>query len=76
MTDTTTLTANLDAVAAHLPRIATEIRARTLTPIRQHTIGALLIELGENLHRHADARTPPRPRALLELAAAHDFELS
>jgi hypothetical protein len=62
MTDTAVFGADLDAVAAHLPGIACGLRARTLSPARLHTFGALLIELGENLHQHADSLTPPRPR--------------
>jgi len=71
------LVADLDAVAAHLPLIATELRTRTLTSVRQHTIGALLIELGENLHQHADTHSPPNPSCTqLKPSSAHDSEPS
>jgi hypothetical protein len=58
MTDTTVLAADLDVVAARLPGIASGLQARTLSLARLHTFGALLIELGEKLHQHADSLTP------------------
>jgi hypothetical protein len=78
MTDANSvLVADLDAVATHLPRIATELRARTLTSVRQHTIGTLLIELDENLHQYSDAHRPPSPtRTPLKPSSAHDPEPS
>jgi hypothetical protein len=77
MTDTDTLIEDLDAVAAHLPLIATELRTHTLFPVRQHTFGALLIELGENLHQHVDTHRPPNLRsAPLKPSSANNSEPS
>jgi hypothetical protein len=84
MTDATSvLVKDLEAVAAHVPLIITGLRTHTLSSVKQHTFGALLIELGENVHQHADTHTPPDPRPVLETrsaptadAAAQDCEWS
>ncbi|WP_370949766.1 hypothetical protein AB5J62_19890 [Amycolatopsis sp. cg5] len=46
------------AANEHIPRVATELLTGTLPPGRQHEFAALLIELGELLHSHADDNQP------------------
>jgi hypothetical protein len=51
---TAALTAALLSVAVNLPRAAAELREHRIPPERQHTLGTLLMQLGELIHQHAD----------------------
>jgi len=61
---TTQLLEALKAVNAHVPRIILGLAAGDLLVDKQHAFAALLIELGELLHQHADDQTPPNGRQL------------
>jgi hypothetical protein len=66
MTDTTTeLIRDLEAVTEHVPRTVARLKAGVLSPVTQHAFGAMLTELGEKMHRHADRDTPPNGRHAL-----------
>ncbi|WP_370945376.1 hypothetical protein AB5J62_40810 [Amycolatopsis sp. cg5] len=44
----------IEAVNQQLPRISTELLLGTSATKQQYEVGALVIELGELLHHHAD----------------------
>jgi hypothetical protein len=67
---TTQLVEALEAVNAHVPRIIMGLVINDLSPLKQHAFAALLIELGELLHHHADDQTPPNGRQRLSEPAA------
>lgn len=46
-------------VSASLPTAALKLREAAMSPEQRHTLGALLIELGDLLHQHADLDTSP-----------------
>jgi hypothetical protein len=60
--ETTTLVHALEAVNKHVPRIIVGLVTSGLSPVKQHAFGALLIELGELVHQHANSQTPPSSR--------------
>jgi hypothetical protein len=53
--DTADLNRALDAINQHLPRMVNDVLLGQMPPKKQHEFAELLIELGELLHRHADA---------------------
>lgn len=69
---TAELIADLTAIGAHVPIVIAGLTTRTLPPVTQHTFGALLIELGENLHHNADAHTPRTRRIMSESRSTND----
>jgi hypothetical protein len=58
VSETDALVSALAHNAANLPIAALQLRENDLSPERQHELGALLIQLGELVHRHADLGTP------------------
>jgi hypothetical protein len=53
--DTADLNRALDATNQHLPRMVNDVLLGQMPPKKQHEFAELLIELGELLHRNADA---------------------
>lgn len=57
--ETEALVKALANMAVNLPSAALELSECKMSRERQHTLGALLTQLGELVHQHADAYTEP-----------------
>ena len=57
--ETIGLVGSLRAASGQIEQVPAGLLAGSLSPEKQHEFAALLTSLGELLHEHADARTPP-----------------
>lgn len=57
--ETVGLVGSLRAASVDIEQVAAGLFAGSLSPEKQHEFAALLTSLGELLHEHADAQTPP-----------------
>lgn len=70
--ETIGLVGSLRAVGGHIEQVAAGLFSRSLSAEKQHEFAGLLTSLGELLHEHADAQTPP-PDTARRQALEHDL---